>query len=273
MSGFLNTLFDPGQVTCFAPDAKGTQVRERPYVDDVFFSINALDANYDNCPSEPYHHVERPRRADGNVICFRNFLIELDGMPLEHQLTYVKALVPVTSIVYSGGKSYHFIISLEQPLASMDDYRHCAERLHALVKQADPACKNPSRLSRLPNVLRLDTGKVQALVELGNRVPNQALMARLPQVTQTSTEPMAKMDRNLWLNVNLFKHIDAPETAITEMGLGGRNGFFYWLGKRLAEAGADSSSREALVKRAYSNMQNVQNFSLREALHAARVSK
>jgi len=101
---FVDLLFDPGQKTCFSKDAKGTMVRE-PKGQDLFFCINALNPEEDTCPTEKYHRAGRPRRADGNVVCYRNFLVEIDTMPVEQQMHYVKNRLPFTTAVYSGGKS------------------------------------------------------------------------------------------------------------------------------------------------------------------------
>lgn len=268
---FLRLLFDDGQQTCFTPDPHGTAVKAAPGAADLFFSINALDASMDHGPVESYHDAYKPRRADINVTCFRNFLLELDGMPMEQQIAHVTALVPVSSIVHSGGKSYHFIISLEDALPSLMDYRNVARQLHALVPQADPACKNPSRLSRLPGRLRPDTGNMQQLVQLGARVPNKQLMAVLPPLQEPEQHPAS--GSAFWMHVSLFKYLDSPEQAIAELGLAGRNGFFFWLGNRLAEAGFAPQDRAAYVRRAYSKLQNTHNFDLREALQAARINK
>jgi len=119
---FLNSLFDAGQQTCFSPDARGIEVTTQPGKHDLFFCINALNPALDANPTEPWHRVDLPRRADHNVICFRNFLLEIDNMPIEQQVEHVRNLVPVTAIVFSGKKSYHFIISLTEPMPDYDSY-------------------------------------------------------------------------------------------------------------------------------------------------------
>src|SRR6185369_16107260 len=176
---FLNVLFEPGEQTCFADTIKGTAVSLHPKHDDEFFSINALYSNRDENPIEPWHSENKPRRADHNVASFRNFLIELDNMPLAEQIDYVTKRIPVTSIVYSGGKSYHFIVSLEQALANAEQYLEVARRIQLAVPACDRACKNPSRLSRLPGAIRKDTDRVQDLVALGSRIPVAALLDKL----------------------------------------------------------------------------------------------
>jgi hypothetical protein len=270
ITDFLKLLFGNGDwQTCFAPDAKGTEVFAFPDSEDLFFSINELDAHRDHNPTESYHRMEKPRRADHNVVCFRNFLLELDDMPLDRQVQYMNERLPWTSAVYSGGKSVHFIISLEEPLASEADYREVAERLHMLAPAADPACKNPSRLSRLPGRIRRDTGKEQALLQMWGRVPNADLFALLPPLPTAEATPLSN-DKRIH---DFFSFVNAPDDGIRKLGCGGRNAFFYWLGNRLKDVGADSASKRALVEKAYANLQRKSGFSLREALAAARVSK
>lgn len=270
ITDFLRVLFGNSDwQTCFTPDKKGTEIFPFPDSEDLFFSINELDGHRDHNPTESYHRSDKPRRADHNVVCLRNFLIELDEMPISEQQDYVYAHVPTTASVHSGGKSIHFIISLEEPLASIDDYREVAERLHLLLPKADPACKNPSRLSRLPGRIRPDTGKEQSLLQLGARIPNAALFALLPPLPQSEATPLSN-DKRIH---DFFNFVNAPDEGIRKLNVGGRNAFFYWLGNRLKDVGADSASKRALVEKAYANLQSKSGFSLREALAAARISK
>jgi hypothetical protein len=172
---FWKVLFDPGQYTCFSHTAKGTAVfsiEEGSTFGRNFFSINALDPKVDHNPTENYHDPAKPRRADKNVICYRNFLIEFDKMPLEEQQTYVETIkLPFSTCTFSGGKSYHFIISLEEPLQDAKQYAIMAARLQKAVVCADKATKNPSRLSRTPGALR--DGIEQTLIACGDRIPFQ----------------------------------------------------------------------------------------------------
>ena len=267
---FLALLFEPGQASCFTRSEYGWRVSLAPKYDDLFFSINALHGQLDLAPVKDWHKEHQPRRADANVICHRNFLLELDDVPLDEQVDYVTNLVPVSSIVYSGGKSYHFIISLTEAVTA-EKYKELAKRLHSLVTKADPQCKNPSRLSRLPDVTRPETGKAQALIELRNRIPLAELEAVLPTLEKK------KKSRNL-ANVDyvpqlLLEACIFPDDIMERFNLQGRNLFFFWLYNRMNEADVSDDLRERYVETAYENLRDVSDFSLEEARSAARISQ
>lgn len=270
---FLNLLFEKGEQTCFANSAKGVRVKKFPWGGDLFFSINALHPTKDLAPTESYHRANKPRRADANVISYRNFLIEIDNMPLPEQVQYVKTLLPVSTVVYSGGKSYHFIISLKTPCESYSEYMDIAERIAEYVPKLDPSCKNPSRLSRLPGVMRPDTGKAQKLVFLGDRVEIGTLLEILPaprynnkvfgQVSESGTR---------MVQVLTLEAIRDPENKIGQ--LGGRNQFFFWLGNRLREVDGWTEDWVAeKVDQAYDRLNNKLDFPLTEAYNAARIRR
>lgn len=172
---FYTTLFNEGEGVCWSIDCYGTAVYPveswEAYQGAPFFCINPLHLGLDNAPTRNYHSPKLGRRADVNVTTYRNILVEFDSMPLNDQAAYVaKIKMPYTSVVYSGGKSFHFIISLETPLADREDYRELVSALHKKLEHSDITASNPSRLSRSPNAIR-DNGRPQTLIELGSRVP------------------------------------------------------------------------------------------------------
>lgn len=247
---FLRTLFDEGQQTCYAKDAYGTLIKPNPEPNDVYFSINAMHTS----------------RADANVLCYRNFLLELDSVPLEQQIALVTNKVPVTAITFSGSKSYHFIVSLTEPVQTETDYRRVVRGLMEAVPEADRSTKNPSRLSRLPGAIRPETGLLQDLVYLGNRVP----LAELPKASpyhEPKELPKDIVFVTSQLNEVLFQGVDNYIAG----HFSGRNQFFYWLGKRLSELGKSRDEKKMLVDKFYQKMENKRNFGIREAYAAARV--
>lgn len=185
LNKFLNCLFEPNEFVCATSSPKGTEVKPLKSIDsvkDAFFSINPLYGDKDMLPTESYHSASRPRRADHNVSAFRNILVEMDKISIDEQAAHMKEIkFPFSSCVFSGKKSYHWIISLQTSLSSRQEYIKLVKRVYKAVgnDKVDHSCKNPSRFSRLPFHLRAETGLVQQLRELKERINNDQLEAWL----------------------------------------------------------------------------------------------
>lgn len=92
-----------------------------------------------------------------NVTEYRYALVESDSMELEKQNALIRELeLPVACLVYSGGKSVHAIVRIDA--GTYDEYRKRVDYLYSVLKknglQVDTQNKNPSRLSRMPGVMR-----------------------------------------------------------------------------------------------------------------------
>lgn len=119
-------------------------------------------------------------RGDGNVSVFRFCLIEFDNLSQEDQLAFWAAVnLPVAALIDSGGKSIHGWLDvrrLADVRTSAAWAHHIGGRLYSQVLEplgVDSACKNPSRLSRLPGHLRAEKQRRQAILYLspvGQRV-------------------------------------------------------------------------------------------------------
>ena len=102
-----------------------------------------------------------------NVTDFRYALVECDGMELERQNALIRELeLPVACLVHSGGKSLHAIVHIDA--ADYNEYRSRVEYLYAVCRrnglELDQQNRNPSRLSRMPGVMR--GGKKQYLIDV-----------------------------------------------------------------------------------------------------------
>ncbi len=171
---FWYTLFDAGEMVCISNDVLGTSLQTLNATSTgQFFSINPL----------------KDKRADANVTCYRNILIEFDNIPLTEQEAY-KDIIPFTTMVFSGGKSYHFIISLQNPCSNIEEYRALVKRIYKKMPGSDPSVRNPSRFSRTPEVVRLENGQKQTLMEVNSRVSREELEAWLgpEEVKKLKTE-------------------------------------------------------------------------------------
>ena len=93
--------------------------------------------------------------ADANVTAFRFALVEADAVPLGLQMPLLTKLpLPIAAILTSGGRSLHAWVKVDAE--NLLDYRHTVARMLALLAKfgVDGRNKNPSRLSRLPGVVR-----------------------------------------------------------------------------------------------------------------------
>lgn len=104
-------------------------------------------------------------REDLNCTAFRNFMVEMDYGPLKEQLEYAQKIgLPYSACVFSGSKSLHFLISVDQDLPSEKVWRMFAEWILNVATAADPNTKNPSRGLRVAGAER-EPGKKQVMVD------------------------------------------------------------------------------------------------------------
>lgn len=101
-----------------------------------------------------------------NVTEFRYALVESDTTDLEQQNAIIRELeLPVACLVFSGKKSLHAIIKVDA--ADYGEYRKRVDFLYAICQKnglrIDTQNKNPSRLSRLPGIIR--NGKKQYIID------------------------------------------------------------------------------------------------------------
>lgn len=101
-----------------------------------------------------------------NVTEYRYALVESDKLELDKQNAMIRELeLPVACLVYSGGKSLHAIVKVDA--SDYTEYRKRVDYLYKVCEknglQIDTQNRNPSRLSRMPGVLR--NGKKQFLVD------------------------------------------------------------------------------------------------------------
>lgn len=92
-----------------------------------------------------------------NVTEYRYALVESDSMPVEQQYALYKAMeLPAKVLVHSGGKSLHAIVHVGA--GSYNEYRERVAYLYKVCEanglKVDGQNKNPSRLSRMPGILR-----------------------------------------------------------------------------------------------------------------------
>ena len=101
-----------------------------------------------------------------NVTDFRYALVESDGMEIDKQNAILRELeLPIACLVHSGRKSLHAIVKVYA--ADCHEYRKRVDYLYDICQKngikVDTQNRNPSRLSRMPGIMRED--KKQFLVD------------------------------------------------------------------------------------------------------------
>ena len=100
-----------------------------------------------------------------NVTEYRYALVESDTMDLSRQYSLMLELqLPIAVMVHSGKKSIHAIVRIDAQ--NYDEYRQRVDYLYAVCQkngmELDRQNRNPSRLSRMPGVMR--SGKPQYIL-------------------------------------------------------------------------------------------------------------
>ncbi len=177
----LNLLFNPGETICVSPNEFGYHAipLENAFKGKItLVSPNeAIPISY--CSSSELILAAinpiKGWRRDDNVTAFRSFLLEADTGSIKEQLGYIDHLkMPFSVQVFSGNKSVHTVITLDEDLPDEKTYRHIGNWIFNIVSLADKNCRNPSRSVRIPGAYR-DQGKKQRLIKLNKRISHKEL--------------------------------------------------------------------------------------------------
>lgn len=223
---FIDLLFDDGEKVNLNVSKYDTSIRLKSELD---LSVGEL------CCINPL----KDTRKDSNVSSFRSFLVEVDEMTLPQQIEYIKDLkMPYSCCVYSGNKSMHYGITLNEDLPNEQVYRYLSQWLLNIVTRADQNCKNPSRMIRFPENTRQDTGRIQKLIELHKRIPlpdfynwlNKYPLAK--PIVETKKEVVVpegqKLDIPAWVKKKLVEGMEPHKS---------RNAQWFGIGCEFAKAG------------------------------------
>jgi len=112
-----------------------------------------------------FNPVDGKGVRDANIVSYRFALVECDEIPTSQQYTLLRKLeLPIAAAVHSGGKSVHAIVRIDAD--TMDQYRKRVDFLYEVCGKnglrLDRQNRNPSRLSRMPGIMR--KGKKQWLI-------------------------------------------------------------------------------------------------------------
>ena len=185
----LDLLFNlhSGETFCVSPNKKGYHSIKFDDLKSNFTLISPPDA-YNPAPiTTDWQKIQLIAinpivgfRRDECVTAYRSFLVELDDDSLQNQMKYVKDMgMPYSVCVFSGSKSLHFGIVLDEDLPDENTYRFYAEWILNIMSKADQKTKNPSRSIRCAGNIRVETGKEMQMLEIKERVLYYDLVAWL----------------------------------------------------------------------------------------------
>lgn len=176
LTRYLEAVFEPGDIIGYTmkssktdkgkyvPSGKGSykytagqlidQLKSGVPIEQVFGSYNKEAGAWVRINPLDGNGIE-----DKNVTDYRNILIECDNLDLNEQIEKLEKIkIPIRALVYSGGKSVHAIVPVNA--SSESEYRFIFNFIRNIMHDAgmeiDKSNINPSRLSRLPGVLRGD---------------------------------------------------------------------------------------------------------------------
>jgi hypothetical protein len=166
MSPFLSLLFNPGELVRVGNDYKQPRTEICP-VEFAEIPANLLSASFDGC------FVTLNPVVDGQP-ALRNLLIEIDeNMSPEDQMKFYQGkLLPMSTVTFSGRRSVHVVICLEEALPDLHTYRQYHYAIcRALSSKPDFNC-DPKKTTKLPGRYRLTARGTaeQKLMYLGKRV-------------------------------------------------------------------------------------------------------
>jgi len=250
---FLETMFDSEEEVCVSSTKYGySSVPLHDVISKEVVEIVSKDGEMIPLEVSDIKMISinpiKGHRNDENVTSFRNFLIEMDDGDMNDQLKYVKEMkLPYSVCVFSGSKSIHFGLCLNESLPSIDIYRFYANWILNVMSQADQMTKNPSRNIRFPNNYR--DGHLQKLLSVRPRISLDDLKFWLssyehlkPKVSKKSNVVYAEYDYSRiprWVKKQLAEGIDFSR---------GRNNTWFNLAVNLAKSGCDEDLAIALLE-------------------------
>ena len=179
---YLQALFEPDEYVAYVTESFMAADRRRPSKGCWDRTAGQLIEELDACGGDVgkvmgdcdpeigawicFNPVDGTGRKDANVTSYRYALVECDNMEPGKQLAAIHQMeLPCAALVYSGGKSVHAIVRVNAP--DYAEYRKRVDHLYATCQKngltLDQQNRNPSRLSRMPGILR--AGQKQALLE------------------------------------------------------------------------------------------------------------
>ena len=179
---YLVALFDPDDIVGYVHSAKfdedrqkwvpenaGTYQKQKKLIQNLK-KYKSFDTAFGTINEEAgawirINALDGKGAGDKNVTRFTHALVEADTMTIEEQKKFlIGSKLPIAALLESGGKSVHAVIKIDAK--DKTEFKQRVDFLFDWLNKhkfvVDEANKNPSRLSRLPGVMR--NGKCQTLL-------------------------------------------------------------------------------------------------------------
>ncbi len=244
---FLSLLFDQDESICVSPNKYGYHSIEQKDVNDAIVLIS---------PNEDYGPMTikesdinlvavnpiKGWRKDENVVKFRSFMMEIDTGTLEEQKKYIEdSGMPYSACIFSGNKSLHYVITLDEPLPNIDQWRFYNQWLLNVLPKTDQQIKNPSRSIRFPGNRRNNGKKlIQALVSMNSRVSQENFFKWL--FSHEDKKPVQRQKIESAIQSSIHSLSDLPQEVLNTLEKGiteNRNATWFYVACRFAEKGFD----------------------------------
>ena len=179
---YLRALFEPGDHVAYVTESFMDKDRRRPTkgcwdrtAEQLIKELQACGGDIGGVLGDYdpevgawicFNPVDGQGRRDANITEYRYALVESDEQDLDRQAAIIHQMeLPLAALVYSGGKSVHAIVKVDA--SDYSEYRKRVDYLYNTCRknglQIDQQNRNPSRLSRMPGILR--NGQKQCLLE------------------------------------------------------------------------------------------------------------
>lgn len=182
LTAYLRALFEPADHVAYVTESFMDKDKRRPTKGCWDRTAEQLIAELSTCGGDLgrvlgdydpevgawicFNPVDGQGRRDANITEYRYALVESDEQDLDRQAAIIHQIeLPLAALVYSGGKSIHAIVKVDA--SDYAEYRKRVDYLYNTCRknglQIDQQNRNPSRLSRMPGILR--NGQKQCLLE------------------------------------------------------------------------------------------------------------
>ena len=240
----LKLLFNEGEQICVSNSQKAYRsIPLEQAMEGQLTLMGQAEGQKDNiCQSSDLilcsvNPIKGPR-LDCNVTAYRTFLIEIDTGSIPVQIATLKHLkMPWSAQIFSGGKSVHTAIILDEDLPNEKTYRNVFQWIFNIATMIDKNCVNPSRMIRIPGAYR-EPGKKQRLIQLKKRITHKELFGWLN--TYEHLRPVGKPKREIVAGQADYDKLSKWAKNMMIRGINfkhGRNITWFGLAAKFAEAG------------------------------------